>query len=126
VPSGEPEKLSDYIEDESGGLEIDVPVNPPLPDLDSRVCRGTPRLEAAPIGPPITPSACRNALSIISLSRFARFAISGSFVADDRGTTVRSIPASYASMVSRPKEVTDIITSAAESARPESAKATHP
>lgn len=42
------------------------------------------------------------------------------------GATVQSIPASHASMVSRPKEVTDVITSAAESARPESAKATHP
>lgn len=41
------------------------------------------------------------------------------------GATVRSVPASYASMVSHPKEVADIITLAAESARAPSAKGTH-
>jgi hypothetical protein len=33
------------------------------------------------------------------------------------GATVRSVPSSHASMVSHPKEVADIITLAAESAR---------
>jgi pimeloyl-ACP methyl ester carboxylesterase len=45
------------------------------------------------------------------------------FMAKRMGATVRSVPSSHASMVSHPKEVADIITVAAESARAASAKA---
>jgi pimeloyl-ACP methyl ester carboxylesterase len=48
------------------------------------------------------------------------------FMAKRMGATVRSVPASHASMVSRPKDVADLITLAAESARHTAAKATHP
>jgi pimeloyl-ACP methyl ester carboxylesterase len=48
------------------------------------------------------------------------------FMAKRMGATVRSVPSSHASMVSRPKEVADIITLAAESGRAVAAKATHP
>jgi pimeloyl-ACP methyl ester carboxylesterase len=45
------------------------------------------------------------------------------FMAKRMGATVNSVPASHASMVSHPKEVVDLITLAAESARAVSAKA---
>ena len=45
------------------------------------------------------------------------------FFAKRMGATTLSVPASHASMVSHPKEVTDIITQAAESARTLAAKA---
>ena len=47
------------------------------------------------------------------------------FMAKRMGATVRSVPASHASMVSRPTDVAELITLAAESARVVSAKATH-
>jgi len=45
------------------------------------------------------------------------------FMAKRMGATVRSVPASHASMVSHPKDVADLIALAAESARSASAKA---
>jgi pimeloyl-ACP methyl ester carboxylesterase len=45
------------------------------------------------------------------------------FMGKRMGATVRSVPASHASMVSRPKDVVEIITLAAESNRAASAKA---
>src|SRR5271169_671807 len=47
------------------------------------------------------------------------------FMAKRMGATVRSVHASHASMVSRPTDVAELITLAAESARVVSAKATH-
>jgi hypothetical protein len=44
------------------------------------------------------------------------------FFAKRMGATVRSVPASHASMVSHPKEVADIILLAANSSRAASAK----
>jgi pimeloyl-ACP methyl ester carboxylesterase len=45
------------------------------------------------------------------------------FMAKRMGATVRSVPASHASMVSQPKEVADLIFAAAESSRSATAKA---
>jgi pimeloyl-ACP methyl ester carboxylesterase len=47
------------------------------------------------------------------------------FMAKRMGATVRTVPASHASMVSHPKEVADLITVAAESERVVAAKATN-
>src|SRR6266446_3418896 len=48
--------------------------------FEASVCLGMPRLAAAPVGPPMTPSASRKAVSIIALSRSTRFATSGTLV----------------------------------------------
>src|SRR3989442_9642647 len=55
--------------------------------FDSSVCLGMPSLAAAPVGPPITPSASRSAVSIITFSRSTRLATSGTDVAGDLGAT---------------------------------------
>jgi hypothetical protein len=103
-----------------------VPVNPQLPDLRFKGLPGSAQLGSRARRP------ADHALGLPQCA-FNHFPFTFRKVCDQRlirrrrpGTTVRSIPASHASMVSRPKEVTDIITSAAESARPKSAKATHP
>src|SRR5258708_6112111 len=49
--------------------------------FDSSVCRGMPSLVAAPVGPEMSPSASRSAVSIISLSWSIRFATSGTLEA---------------------------------------------